>query len=309
MYCRSTVCLNPKITVHARCRHTHLWQWVAWMVRPKWLHRPHNPLREGHLSRVGVEGLFLLDASWQTACLRHFALEYCISTNLYYICENTFRMSNKYWRILLLISVLLVTRPAAAQDSASKVSTTNSYDGLITEWKTAQFSSGTNSQRSTSYTTLFFIRDHLGSIRAVTDAQGHILERNAYYPFGLQTNQNLAFPTITTSLATLYPNSISSLPARRDLYNGKEIQTAAGTDYLDYGFRQYDPTAARWFNVDPMGDKYSSLTPYSSCAGNPISYIDFRGDSIIVNNIGNITQRIGNNTAVYLSSNSIWYDR
>ena len=68
--CRSTACLNPKITVHAKCRHTHLWQWVAWMVRPKWLHRPHNPLREGHLSWVGVEGLFLLDASWQTACLR-----------------------------------------------------------------------------------------------------------------------------------------------------------------------------------------------------------------------------------------------
>ena len=218
-------------------------------------------------------------------------------------------MSNKYLRILLLISVLVITRPASAQGSASKVSTTNSYDGLITEWETAQFSSGANSQISTSYTTLFFIRDHLGSIRAVTDAQGHILERNAYYPFGLQTNQNLAFPTITTSLATLYPNYITSLPARRDLYNGKEIQTATGTDYLDYGFRQYDPTAVRWFNVDPMGDKYSSLTPYSSCAGNPISYIDFRGDSIIVNNIGNITQRIGNNTAVYLSSNSIWYDR
>ena len=52
--------------LHARCRHTHLWQWVAWMVRPNWLHRPHNPHREGHLSRVGVEGLFLLAASWQT---------------------------------------------------------------------------------------------------------------------------------------------------------------------------------------------------------------------------------------------------
>ena len=266
-------------------------------------------------------------------------------------------MSNKYWRILLLISVLLVTRPAAVQGTVSLAPSTTipvlstytyladgtkykiidaagngrsyigpfclsiskSGSGSSAETKAylesiekdggrilaieEETGSGTNSQRSTSYTTLFFIRDHLGSIRAVTDAQGHILERNAYYPFGLQTNQNQAFPTITTSLATLYPNSISSLPARRDLYNGKEIQTATGTDYLDYGFRQYDPTAVRWFNVDPMGDKYSSLTPYSSCAGNPISYIDFRGDSIIVNNIGNITQRIGNNTAVYLSSN------
>ena len=30
------------------------------------LHRPHNPHREGHLSKVGMEGLFLLTASWQT---------------------------------------------------------------------------------------------------------------------------------------------------------------------------------------------------------------------------------------------------
>ena len=168
-------------------------------------------------------------------------------------------MSNKYWRILLLISVLVITKPASAQGSTSKASTTNSYDWLIKEWETAQFSSGTNSQRSTSYTTLFFIRDHLGSIRAVTDAQGNILERNAYYPFGLQINQYMAFPTITTSLATLYPNSISSLPARRDLYNGKEIQTAAGTDYLYYGFRQYDTTSARWFNIDPMAEKQPVL--------------------------------------------------
>ena len=36
--------------------------------------------------------------------LKAFSLEYCISTNFHYICENTFRMSNKYLRILLLIS-------------------------------------------------------------------------------------------------------------------------------------------------------------------------------------------------------------
>lgn len=240
-------------------------------------------------------------------------------------------MSNKYWRILLLISVLLVTRPASVQGTVSLAPSTTipvlstytyladgtkykiidaagngrsyigpfclaiekSGSGSSAETKAylesiekdggrilaieEETGSGTNSQRSTSYTTLFFIKDHLGSIRAVTDAQGHILERNAYYPFGLQTNQNLAFPTITTSLATLYPNSISSLPARRDLYNGKEIQTAAGTDYLDYGFRQYDPTAARWFNIDPMAEKYSSLTPYNYCKEAPIYFTDYRG--------------------------------
>ena len=61
----------PKITIHAGCRHTHFWQGVAWMVRPIWLHRPHNPHREGHLSRVGVEGVFPLATLQRT--LRLFA--------------------------------------------------------------------------------------------------------------------------------------------------------------------------------------------------------------------------------------------
>ncbi|MBO6222247.1 MAG: hypothetical protein J6N56_00520, partial [Bacteroidales bacterium] len=67
---------------------------------------------------------------------------------------------------------------------------------------------------------------------------------------------------------------------RRDLYNGKEIQTIAGTDYLDYGFRQYDPVTARWMAVDPKAEKYLSMTPYSYCAGNPINFIDLIGDTL-----------------------------
>ena len=140
-----------------------------------------------------------------------------------------------------------------------------------------QTGSGANILTNTAYTTAFFTKDHLGSVRAVIDAQGNILERNAYYPFGLQTSQNLAFPTIPTSLSTLYPNSISSVTARRDLYNGKEIQTTAGTDYLDYGFRQYDPVTARWMAVDPKGDNFMRITLYGYCEGYPINYIDRGG--------------------------------
>ncbi|MBR0313748.1 MAG: hypothetical protein IJK39_01305, partial [Bacteroidales bacterium] len=40
-------------------------------------------------------------------------------------------------------------------------------------------------QNTYDYTTAFFVRDHLGSTRVMLNAQGDILERNAYYPFGL----------------------------------------------------------------------------------------------------------------------------
>ncbi len=109
------------------------------------------------------------------------------------------------------------------------------------------------------------------------DAAGNILERNAYYPFGLQTDQGNDFPNMSSTLTALYPRYINPSATRRDLYNGKEIQTIAGTDYLDYGFRQYDPVTARWMAVDPKAEKYLPMTPYNYCAGNPISLLDYLG--------------------------------
>ena len=164
-------------------------------------------------------------------------------------------------------------------------------------------------QTTADYTTAFFVKDHLGSTRVMLNAQGDILERNAYYPFGLQMNQGKAYPTLTERLQQLYTGYISPTPARRDLYNGKEIQTAAGTDYLDYGFRQYDPTIARWFNIDPKAEKYLALTPYSYCAGNPILYYDNKGDTITIigtsidSALKQIQSRIGSSVTLSLSEN------
>lgn len=138
-------------------------------------------------------------------------------------------------------------------------------------------------QTTADYTTAFFVRDHLGSTRVMLNAQGDILERNAYYPFGLQMNQGKSYPTLTERLPQLYSGYISPTPARRNLYNGKEIQTTAGTDYIDYGFRQYDPATVRWMVVDPKAEKYLALTPYSYCSNAPISLLDPQGDSLWIN--------------------------
>ena len=140
---------------------------------------------------------------------------------------------------------------------------------------------------TTSYTTLFLVKDHLGSVRAVTDSYGHVLERNSYYPFGLQTNQGESYPTLSGTLTTLYPNIISATSVKRDLYNGKEIQTVAGTDYLDYGFRQYDPVTARWMAVDPSSSKHKNDSPYVYCHNNSISFSDILGlDGVISSGSG-----------------------
>lgn len=46
-----------------------------------------------------------------------------------------------------------------------------------------------------------------------------------------------------------------------------------------------------WLSVDPMSDKYPSMSPYMYCAGNPIKYFDLDGEDIwIINGEGNKVQ-------------------
>jgi len=63
------------------------------------------------------------------------------------------------------------------------------------------------------------------------------------------------------------------------LYNGKEVQEQTG--WLDYGARMYDASLGRWFNIDPMAEKYLPISPYAYCANNVVNAIDAEGKLII----------------------------
>ena len=65
----------------------------------------------------------------------------------------------------------------------------------------------------------YFIRDHLGSVRAVVDHTGKIVERNDYYPFGGR-----------------HENSALSLSAtNRYKFGSKESLEPVSLDMLDFG--------------------------------------------------------------------------
>jgi hypothetical protein len=44
-----------------------------------------------------------------------------------------------------------------------------------------------------------------------------------------------------------------------------------------YGARYYTPEVSIWLSVDPLADKYPSMTPYMYCAGNPVALADMDG--------------------------------
>ena len=78
-----------------------------------------------------------------------------------------------------------------------------------------------------------------------------------YYPFGAQLCDG---------------STDSNAQSRR--YNGKELDNMHGLNTYDYGARQYNPVTARWDRVDPLSEKYYSVSPYAYCANNPVRYID-----------------------------------
>lgn len=61
-------------------------------------------------------------------------------------------------------------------------------------------------------------------------------------------------------------------------FNGKEKDEETGMYY--YGARYYIPELSIWGSVDPLSDKYPSMSPFMYCAGNPVVLVDPNGMDI-----------------------------
>ncbi len=69
---------------------------------------------------------------------------------------------------------------------------------------------------------------------------------------------------------------------------GKELDAETGYSY--FGARYLDHTlTTAWLSVDPMSDKYPSISPYAYCEWNPVKLVDSEGmeDSPIYDREGN----------------------
>lgn len=112
----------------------------------------------------------------------------------------------------------------------------------------------------------FFFSDHLGSVRAVACEDGSVIQSSAYYPFGKTFGDS--------------PDTCSSSQPYK--FNGKEDQSFASVPLLDYGARLLSTRTGRWTTMDPLAEKYYSISPYAYCGNNPVNLIDPDGMWIFI---------------------------
>ena len=105
-------------------------------------------------------------------------------------------------------------------------------------------------------------------------------QRMQYYPFGL-------------------PYEAHYQPEEQPYkYGGKEFIELHGYDSYDFDARMYYPALCRFMTMDPLCEKYYSISPYAYCNNNPVNYVDPDGrdiweidyDGRIINRIENKTQ-------------------
>jgi RHS repeat-associated protein len=130
----------------------------------------------------------------------------------------------------------------------------------------------------------YWLKDHLGNTRlafaddnhngtievwddpSTPENEAEITQENHYYPFGM----NHEGPWYAT---------IGSRNGYQ--YNGKELNEELDLDWNDYGARWQDPATGRWWQVDPLAEKYFSISPFAYVANNPLIFVDPDGMRII----------------------------
>ena len=91
-------------------------------------------------------------------------------------------------------------------------------------------------------------------------------------PFGIEEN-----PSVTSAPTANY----SLLTADWTFtFSAKEKDSETGLSY--FGSRYYSSDLSIWLSVDPMSDKYASLSPYTYCANNPVKLVDPNGEEIVI---------------------------
>ena len=109
----------------------------------------------------------------------------------------------------------------------------------------------------------YYHPDHLGSSSYITNLDGKVAQHIEYVPFG-----EVFIEERNNTWNTPY------------LFNAKEFDEETGMYY--YGARYYEPRLSLWMSVDPLEEKYPSITSYCYTYNNPVKFVDPDGQKIVL---------------------------
>jgi RHS repeat-associated protein len=115
--------------------------------------------------------------------------------------------------------------------------------------------------------TYYAVKDHLGSVQALVNVSGSVVESYTYDAWGNTTIKNAGGAVIATSA---YGN--------RYMFQGREYSTVTGL--YNFRARWYAPTIGRWLSKDPIGLE-GGFNLYEFCVNNPVNFVDKTGRSAI----------------------------
>ena len=110
----------------------------------------------------------------------------------------------------------------------------------------------------------FYHSDHLGSASWITDFSGVAVQHIQYLPYGEP-----------------YINQHPFGYSERFTFTGKEKDEETGYGYFGARYMDHE-LMTMWLSVDPMADKYPSISPYAYCAWNPIRLVDPDGREVYI---------------------------
>ncbi|MCI0552499.1 MAG: polymorphic toxin type 28 domain-containing protein, partial [Anaerolineae bacterium] len=116
--------------------------------------------------------------------------------------------------------------------------------------------------------TVYFLKDHLGSVRATVQdtSTAPVCGYDDYDPWGyILAGRSVNSVCGPTSMVT------------RNKFTGKEWDDEHGVNWNYFGARYYDPQVGRWMARDPLAEKYPLLSPYNYSANNPVVNYDRDG--------------------------------
>ena len=134
-------------------------------------------------------------------------------------------------------------------------------DGVLTPESMAITGSRAVCDSTNMWSANYYITDHLGSVRAVTDAEGEVLDTYDYMPYGSE------FTTDTDNITDYR-------------FTGKEKQTAFGISNIYDSFARFQNTYGRFMSIDPKAESFYHISPYTYCAGDPVNLVDPDGKDI-----------------------------